>query len=264
MRPTTRSDYISVWKRVPPGLQQRAIAAVEHEDVARLHAAVGGKYKRQAGKLLALLSVLFRDNGRRQDNPTAGIRRYNGDPRQRVLTIDELHRLRAALDHEHEPWRSFFLLAMLTGSRRGALARMQWQDLDLDAGVWRIPAVWSKNRRVLTVALATEAVAILRQRHQERGIALWVFPSNSRAGHLTEPKQAWKRICKRASIQGAVPHDLRRTIGTMVAADAANPAAISAVLGHMSLQSAKNYLHLSAEMARSYVERVAQKTSRAT
>ena len=55
--------------------------------------------------------------------------------------------------------------------------------------------------------------------------------------------------------QGAVIHDLRRTVGTMVAADGAGAAIISAVLGHMSPQSAKSYLHLSAEMARGAVER---------
>jgi integrase len=124
-------------------------------------------------------------------------------------------------------------------------------------------ALWSKNRKVIAISLPTEAINILRRMQLERGIAPWVFPSRSREGHLAWPRRAWQRICARAGIVGAVPHDLRRTIGTLVAADGANAAAISAVLGHLSPQSAKSYIHLSAEVGREYLERAARKTSRA-
>jgi integrase len=46
---------------------------------------------------------------------------------------------------------------------------MQWGDLDLDAATCRIPAIGSKNRKVVTVALATEAAAVLRTRYATRG-----------------------------------------------------------------------------------------------
>ena len=259
MRPSTRRDYSSLWRLVPPRIKAQPLAEIGATDLAGLHGKIGTKHARTANKLMALLSVLFRRNGRRHDNPVIGIERYREEPRQRVLTVDELQRLRAAAQVEGEPWQSFFLLAMLTGARRGALARMQWVDLDLGAATWRIPAVWSKNRKTVTVALAGEAVAIIRRLHAERGAAPWVFPSGSQAGHLTEPRKAWRRVTRRAGIEGAVIHDLRRTVGTLVAADGAGAAVISAVLGHLSMQSAKSYLHLSAEMARAAVERAAQK-----
>jgi integrase len=165
MRPSTRRDYLSLWRLVPSRMKLRAPADIAGEELERLHDAVAAGHPRTANKLLALLSVLFRRAGRRHDNPVAGLERAPEDPRQRVLTIDELHRLRAALEQENEPWRSFFLLLLLTGARRGALQRMQWSDLDLDAATWRIPAVWSKNRRTLTVALCAEAVDILLTLH---------------------------------------------------------------------------------------------------
>ena len=171
---------------------------------------------------------------------------------------------RAALVIEREPWRSYFLLAMLTGARRSALARMRWSDLDLEAATWRIPAEWSKNRRVLTVALPTEAVSVLRRLHETRGAAEWVFPANSATGHVQEPQKAWRRVLKQAGVEGAVLHDLRRTLGTTVAASGAGAAIISAVLGHMSSESAKSYVHLSAEMAREAVEQAARRISGGT
>jgi integrase len=262
MRLSTRRDYTSLWEVwLPARLKNRPLADIDTAELKRLHGKIGEQHPRTANKVLALLSALFAQNGRRHDNPTTGISRFREEPRQRVLTIDELRRLRTALEAEHEPWRSFFMLALLTGARRGALQRMQWIDLDLDAAVWRVPAIWSKNRKTLTVALATEAVAVLRALHDTRGAAHWVFPSGSNTGHLTEPKKAWARVLKRAGIEGAIIHDLRRTLGTAVAADGGNAAIIQSVLGHMSAQSAKSYLHLSAEVAREAIEKAARRSS---
>jgi integrase len=264
LRASTRRDYASLWRLVPLRMQGQAIADIATQDLERLHGAVSAKHLRTANKLLALLSVLLRRYGRRHDNPAAGIARNPEEPRQRVLTLDELHRLREAIEREPGLWCPFFTLLLVTGARRGALARMQWTDLDLDAATWRIPAVWSKNRKVLTVALPSEAVAILRRLQCERsGVAPWVFPSRSKPGHLSEPKKAWSRICARASIGDARIHDLRRTLGTAIASDGANAAAISAALGHLSQQSARSYLHLSVEAAREFVERAARRTRRA-
>jgi integrase len=265
MRRSTRGDYKSLWENwVPSRLRGRPLAEINVGELKRLHEQVGVKHPRTANKVLAFLSVLCTQHGRRHDNPVQGISRFREAPRQRVLTIDELRRLRTALKAEHEPWRSFFGLALLTGARRGALQRMRWADVDLDAAVWRIPAEWSKNRRVLTVALAIEAVTTLRGLHETRGASPWVFPAGSKVGHVTEPQKAWRRVLNRAGITGAVIHDLRRTLGTAVAADNGSPAIIQAVLGHMSAQSAKSYLHLSAEVAREAIDKAARRSSDAT
>ena len=264
MRATTKAKYSSLWRRVPITLRRKPISAIGESELKKLHAEIGARHQRTADLVLTVISILLRRNGRRHDNPGEDIERYRHEPRQRVLTINELHRFRDALEQENEPWPAFFLLLMLTGSRRGALARMRWEDLDLEGSVWRIPPAWSKNRKVLTVASAVEAVAILRELHATRGTSPWVFPAHSKAGCIAAPTPAWHRICARAGIAGAVPHDLRRTIGTAIASDGANASIIAAVLGHASQQSAKAYIHLSAEVGRDAIERVAQRTVRRT
>jgi integrase len=262
LRDSTRRDQESLWRRVPARLKARALTDVTTDDLSRLHSSIGARHKRTANKIVAIVSALMRRSGRLRDNPAEGIVRFREEPRQHVLTMGELQRLRDVLEETVEPWRSFFTLAMLTGARRGSLARMRWVDLDLDAAVWRLPATWSKNRKVLTVALPSEAVAILREMYRRRGLSPWVFPSWSASGHIADPKPAWVRVCRKAGVEGAVIHDLRRTIGTLVAADGAGAAVISAVLGHTDLRSAKSYIHLSAEMARDAVEGVAQRMRR--
>jgi integrase len=264
LRNNTRRDYASAWRNVPARLAAKSVNDVMAADLERLHASIGDEgHRRLANKLIVLIATLLRRNGRRGDNPAAGIARFREEPRQRVLSLDELHRLREAFGVEEEPWRSYFLLLMLTGARRSALAQMRWEDVDLDLGTWRIPATKSKNRKTLAVALPSEAVELLRRRRNERGASDWVFPAASQSGHLMSPKQAWRRICRRAGIEGAMVHDLRRTLGTMVAADGAGAAIVSAVLGHASQQSARSYVHLSAAVGRDYVERAARRTSRA-
>jgi integrase len=261
LREATKRDYVSAWKNLPIQLTAKPVTAVTEDDITRLHAAIGAAgHRRLANKVLTLVATLLRAGGRRHDNPAEAVRRFREDVRRRVLTLDELHRMRSSLDAEPTPWRDYFLVLMLTGARRSAVAAMRWTDLDLDAGVWRIPAERSKNHRVLVVALPSEAVALLRGLHAARGASGHVFPSQqSSQGHLTSPARAWQRVCRRAGIEHAVVHDLRRTLGTMIASDGAGAAVISAVLGHASQQSAKAYIHLSAEIAREHLERAAQK-----
>jgi len=141
MRPSTLRDYASLWLLIPAIMKSRRLDEIGETEIRKLHTEVGARHPRTANKLLALLSVLIRRSGRRHDNPVSSIERFRQESRQRVMTTDELQRLRASLKAEAEPWRSFFLLALLTGARGGALARMQWTDIDLDAATWCIPAV---------------------------------------------------------------------------------------------------------------------------
>ena len=72
-----------------------------------------------------------------------------------------------------------------------------------------------------------------------------MFPSSGAAeGHLQDPKKGFARICQAADISGLTLYDLRRSLGSEIAAGGGNAATIAAALGHLSLQSAKSYLHL--------------------
>ncbi|MDR1855498.1 MAG: integrase family protein, partial [Azoarcus sp.] len=60
--------------------------------------------------------------------------------RDRFLRADELKRFIAAAAQEEDPdMRDFFLLAIFTGARRSNLLTMQWEEIDFNEAVWRIP-----------------------------------------------------------------------------------------------------------------------------
>jgi integrase len=113
-------------------------------------------------------------------------------------------------------WADFFKVLILTGARRAALCSMRWEDLDFDAGVWVVPAVWSKNRRETAVPLTSVAVEVLRHRQRRRTRSGWVWPSaKAKIGHVKNPEKSWRGFLKAAGIaEHASLHDVRRTLGS--------------------------------------------------
>jgi integrase len=134
---------------------------------------------------------------------------------------------------------------------------MRWEDLDLDGGVWVVPAAWSKNRREMAVRLTSIAVEVLRRRCETRSRSRWVWPSaKAEVGHVVNPEKPWRVFLKAAGIKEKTSlHDVRRTLGSSLAKSGAAAATISKALGHLSPQSARAYVHLDVEPARSAIEK---------
>lgn len=87
--------------------------------------------------------------------------------------------LRAIEAYQGQPSTMFALrLAPHVFQRPGEIRQMQWEELDLEAGVWQIPASRMKMRDPHVVPLSKQAVAILREAQlisgQTKG---YVFPS---------------------------------------------------------------------------------------
>ena len=243
-----------IWRLyVPDSLKRRPLAEVTTADVEKLKTEIGKKTKRTANKVVVLLSAIMSKSGRWADNPARGVERFEERVRTRRLGADELARLWTALDAAGgSPWADFFKVLILTGARREALCSMRWQDLDLDSGLWVVPAIWSKNRREMAIPLIGAAVSVLQYRRERRTGSPWVWPSAmASAGHVVNPEKPWRAFLKAAKITESVSlHDIRRTLGSNLAKSGAAAATISKALGHVSPQSARAYVHLDVEPAR--------------
>jgi integrase len=68
-------------------------------------------------------------------------------------------------------------LAPLLFVRPGELRKMEWADVDLDAGEWSIPAEKMKSHEAHLVPLSRQAVEILREIEPLTGTGKFVFPS---------------------------------------------------------------------------------------
>nr|WP_282100004.1 site-specific integrase [Thauera aromatica] len=191
-------------------------------------------------------------------NPAQGVKVAGKKvSRDRFLQADELPRFFAAVAEEEPAMRDFILLALLTGARRANLCAMHWRELDLSAGVWRIPR--TKNDEPQAVTLCPEAAAILEARKAATGGG-FVFPGTGRTGHIVEPKKAVARVMARAGIpygrdvpNGVTLHDLRRTLGSWQARTGASLAIIGKSLNHKSPQATAIYARLDLDPVRQSV-----------
>jgi integrase len=149
--------------------------------------------------------------------------------RDRVLGDDEIRSIWGACDLVR-PFGAIVRLALLLGQRRDEIAGMEWAELDLDAGLWVIPAGRYKTGIEHAVPLPASAVALIRS--LPRTCDRYVFSTRpgTRFSGYSKGKAALDRW---AEIDGWRLHDARRTVRTGLAALRIDPDTAERVLGHV-------------------------------
>jgi integrase len=186
-----------------------------------------------ANRTKALISKIFNFGIKRgvvEMNPAQGLDSPAPERRRdRVLSEAEMRAVWKALDPMPKKIASIFRLALLTAQRKGEVLGLPWNELDLDAGWWTIPAQRAKNRLTHRVPLASQAVKILRSIQSGKHDETLVF----RGGRIGQPianlqkhmrklrkaagellaKEEGKAITERTVLDFKF-HDLRRTAAT--------------------------------------------------
>jgi integrase len=184
--------------------------------------------------------------------------------RDRFLNQDELEQFVHSLSQEGGSIVDFFLLALLTGVRRGNVCVMCWEEINLGLATWKIPR--TKNGDPQIVMLSPDAVEILRARREKYGGKGFVFPGSGSTGHFVDARTAIKRVLDRAGIpygrnvpNGVTLHDLRRTLGSWQAIGGASLPIIGASLGQKSQKATAIYARLNSQAVRDSVEKAGAK-----
>ena len=122
-----------------------------------------------------------------------------------------------------------FELLVLTAARSGEVRLATWDEMDLDAGVWTIPAARMKAKRDHRVPLSGRALAILRDpRRRSDGTSL-VFRS-PRGKPLSD--MTLSKLIKELGI-AAVPHGFRSSFRDWAAEQTNTPReVVEAALAH--------------------------------
>lgn len=121
--------------------------------------------------------------GRTEHDPAAGLRGALPATKQKHLAAitnpQDIGALLRAIDGYQGTLvtRSALRLAPLVFVRPGELRQAEWQEFDLDAGEWNLPAEKMKMRQPHLVPLSTQSVAILRELNPLTGHGRYVFPS---------------------------------------------------------------------------------------
>jgi len=141
-------------------------------------------------------------------------------------------------------------LSLLTGARKSNVLAMRWDEVNFTLSEWHIKE--TKNGESHVIPLTTPAIDILKERkiHSQGS---YVFPGEGKSGYLSDPKKAWSRVLQRAEIADLRIHDLRRTLGSWMAAMGATTAIIGKTLAHKSVEATKVYERIDIDPVREFI-----------
>ena len=146
-------------------------------------------------------------------NPILGVSKRRLEiPRDRTLTDEELMALWRAIDKLPELPRAYFRVTLLTGARRNEVREMVWSELDLDAGLWRLPAERNKSACPFEIPLSAPVVETLRLLPRIGPIVFALDGKRPMTLH-----QLIERVRQDAGLPDVRLHDLRRTLRTNLA-----------------------------------------------
>jgi integrase len=220
-RPSSRKPiryYLEVlWKP----LHDRPIETIKRADIAaRLHVLAKENGRVAAARARANLSALYNwaakegfcesNPAASTNDPAAGIQ-----PRERVLNDAEIAAVWQAC--RDDDFGKIVRLLILTGCRRDEIGKLQWREVDLEAGTITIPGSRTKNHRALELALPSIALDILRATNQAegqdyifsrkgKGFGGWSWSMIALHGRITHNRGR--------ALEPWVLHDLRRTFRT--------------------------------------------------
>ncbi len=262
-RKKTGQRDVSYWSRFLQTWKQRSLQSIKRRDVQHLHGEVVAKHGPiTANRLIGLLKAMFNAAehvGYEGSNPCRKLLLAPEQSREVYLDGEDLRRFFAALEEEAEPWPDFFKTCLFTGARKGNVMAMQWADLDLHTGLWRLGE--NKSGKPVAVPLSEPAVQLLERRRREAtGESPWVFPTpRNPLKPIRTAQHAWERVIARAGLEGKRIHDLRRTLGSWQAIGGSSLQIIGKSLGHTSLAATEVYARLSMDPVRQSVEQATSK-----
>lgn len=257
-------DVTAVLKRDP--------AAADVDGLRRYlaHMNTMGLAPRTAARRLSCLRQFFKflyAEGVRADDPAASLESPRlGRPLPKYLTAEEVERLLAAARglEGRQGLRAAAMIELLyaTGLRVSELVSLPANALPRNRPAIIVRGKGDKERMVpvgeaalgaLTAYLDVRASYIPKAAKSSR----WLFPSDSREGHLTRAGFALllKEISAAAGISPSrvSPHVLRHSFATHLLANGADLRALQQMLGHADISTTQIYTHVLDERLRRLV-----------
>jgi integrase len=167
-------------------------------------------------------------------NPVRRLKRawFSTPPRTRMVKEDDLPTFYRAVDElPSQTARDYILLLLFTGLRRREAAALPWSEIDFAARVIRLPASRAKAKRKLDLPMSDFVRDLLIARRALGDDGPFVFASDSKSGHIEEPKFPLAQVAAKSGIVISA-HDLRRTFITVAEQTEISPMALKALVNH--------------------------------
>jgi integrase len=251
-----------------PAIGKLRLRAVGRRDIETLRASMKDT-PYQCNRVLALLSKMFAlaiEWKWTTENPVRGIEKNEEQKRECWLTVEQLQRFREALDsYADQSAANALRLLMLTGSRKSEVLKAEWEQFDLQRGLWTKPRENTKQKKVEHVPLSGPAVKLLEAMLPVNPTGP-LFPGKTGGARvsLTRP---WIQACKAAGLvetttvegkRGPLTryhpsvrvHDLRHSFASHLVNNGVSLQIVGKLLGHAQTQTTQRYAHLQNETLR--------------
>ena len=195
-----------------PRLARRAVADVDANDVLEVLKPLLAKAPTTAKRLRQRISVVIAhavSRGLRLDNPAEAVAatlrsKSRGDrPHHRALPYGEVAEAIAAVREStaRPATRLALEFLTLTAARSGEVREATWDEIDLEARLWTVPAVRMKAGREHRIPLSNRAIEILDEAWKlgnGRGLVFPARPASDKGIH----ESAFVQLLKRLRIDG--------------------------------------------------------------
>jgi integrase len=248
LKPRTVSDYRGLLAlHILPTLGNLTVAGIDREHIERRHLEMRGT-PRRANYTIATIKTMLGfavKRGLRQHNPAAGIQPYRQNKRERFLSEAEIGAAADAItaaegDGVIGPFAAAGLrLALFTGARSGEITAIQWDHIDWERRLVRLPD--SKNNAPRTIHLSDAALEALRTTPH---IGPFVVAGVKHGAPYRNLSRAWSVVRKYAGLPDVRLHDLRHSYVSLAAGRGVSLHMIGKLLGHKDPATTQRYAHL--------------------
>ena len=248
LKPRSASDYKELLtRRILPAVGNLTVGEIDRGHIERLHLDLKSTPRRgnyAVTVLRALLNFAVR-HGLRPNNPAAGIKLYRENKRERFLSEAEIGAAAEGIAEAENrgvigPFAAAGLrLALFTGARSGEITSIQWNHVDWQRRLIRLPD--SKTNEPRTIHLSDAAVEVLRSTPH---VGPFVVAGMKRGVPYRNLTHAWGRARKYAGLDDVRLHDLRHSYASLAAGRGVSLYTIGKLLGHKDPVSTQRYAHL--------------------
>jgi len=217
-------------------------------------------------KILRMIFEQAKRNGLISENPAAEVRRVKRtrENERRPFTLPEIKRLLATADEE---WRSLIMFGLYTGQRLGDVARLTWDNIDLQQAEIRLSTAKTGRRQIIPLAAPLLRHIESLPTGDDRGQPIHprAFKSVTRSGKVGTlsrqfyelmahtglvPAKTHRRAVESRGRDGRRAtseisfHALRHTATSLMKNAGISPAIVQDIIGHESVAISANYTHI--------------------